>query len=51
MRLNDEMYVKLGVAPELIALANDVEDSLKERFLKIDEVAEYNQLQVLSAMQ
>ena len=32
MRLKDEMYMQLGVAPELITIANEVETSLNERF-------------------
>ena len=51
MNSKDNMYVELGVSPRLIALANDVEDGLKDRFTQIDEVAEYNQLKVLRAMQ
>ncbi|MBQ8814323.1 MAG: methionine gamma-lyase family protein [Lachnospiraceae bacterium] len=51
MNSKDNMYVSLGVSPRLVALANDVEESLKERFAQIDEVAEYNQLKVLRAMQ
>ncbi len=51
MRLQDELYVQMGVAPELIDLANEVEESLKERFAQMDDVAEYNQLKVLRAMQ
>lgn len=47
----DKLYGEMGISPELIALANEIEAGLKERFLQIDEVAEYNQLKVLKAMQ
>jgi cystathionine beta-lyase family protein involved in aluminum resistance len=51
MNRKDNMYMKMGIAPELVTLTNEIEDSLKERFAVIDEVAEYNQLKVLNAMQ
>ena len=51
MNRKDNMYMKMGIAPELVTLTNEIEDSLKERFALIDEVAEYNQLKVLNAMQ
>jgi len=51
MSLKDQIYVQMGVSSELIALANEVEESLKERFAQMDDVAEYNQLKVLRAMQ
>lgn len=48
---NSEMYSELGISKEVLAFSKDVLDSLKERFEKIDEVAEYNQLKVIKAMQ
>ncbi|MDE6209729.1 MAG: methionine gamma-lyase family protein [Lachnospiraceae bacterium] len=47
---NSEMYSELGISKEVLAFSKDVLDSLKERFEKIDEVAEYNQLKVIKAM-
>lgn len=47
----DEFYKKLGIDPKLINLSDKTEESLKERFRRIDRVAEYNQLKVLKAMQ
>ena len=45
------MYQKLGVSPEVLALASEVEAGLKDRFEEIDRTAEYNQGKVLYAMQ
>ncbi|MBO4410896.1 MAG: methionine gamma-lyase family protein [Lachnospiraceae bacterium] len=45
------MYTKLGLSDELIRLANEIEETLRDRFRAIDRVAEYNQLKVLVAMQ
>ena len=47
----DNIYGKLGISPEVEAFGNEVLKNLKERFEKIDEVAEYNQAKVLKAMQ
>lgn len=44
-------YTALGISPEVIALCSDIEQNLAQRFLAIDEVAEYNQLKILKAMQ
>lgn len=45
------MYTKLGLSEKVIALGKEIEDSLRDRFREIDEIAEYNQLKVLHAMQ
>lgn len=45
------LYQALGISPEVYAYGKEIEDSLKERFQKFDEVAEYNQMKVLLAMQ
>lgn len=47
----DGMYEQLGISREVLDYAADIEKSLKERFEKIDQVAEYNQLKVLKGMQ
>ncbi len=47
----DNMYEKLGISKKVLAYGKAVEESLKERFLEIDENAEYNQMKVISAMQ
>jgi len=41
----------MGIDSKLINLSRKIENDLKERFRHIDEVAEYNQLKVLKAMQ
>ena len=46
-----KMYEELGVSPELYEYAEGILDQLRPRFEKIDEVAEYNQMKVLKAMQ
>lgn len=46
-----QMYGTMGISPEVYEFGKTVEASLKERFDAIDEVAEYNQLKVLHAMQ
>lgn len=45
------MYGQLGISEKVVNFAKEVELSLKERFEAIDEVAEYNQMKVLKAMQ
>lgn len=47
----EEMYAQMGLSPEVIAFGEKIEKDLKERFEKIDETAEYNQMKVLKAMQ
>ncbi|MCH5269841.1 MAG: methionine gamma-lyase family protein [Lachnospiraceae bacterium] len=44
-------YAAMGISEEVYAYGERVESALKERFMAIDEVAEYNQLKVLAAMQ
>ncbi len=46
-----EIYKSLGISPEVYNYSIKIEGSLKERFAKIDEIAEYNQLKVIAAMQ
>ena len=45
------MYQKMGISNEVLDFSNGILAGLKERFDKIDEVAEYNQMKVLHAMQ
>ena len=47
----DTFYMEMGINPKLINLGNKIEAGLKERFSRIDGIAEYNQLKVLKAMQ
>lgn len=46
-----EIYKKLGISEAVFAFGEKIEKELKERFAQIDEVAEYNQLKVIHAMQ
>lgn len=46
-----EMYKDLKITDKVFAYCEQMEEKLKERFDKIDKVAEYNQLKVLQAMQ
>lgn len=46
-----EMYGQLGVSEKVLNFSKEIEASLKERFEAIDEIAEYNQLKVIKAMQ
>ena len=46
-----QMYQDLGISKEVYQFGRDIEQRLMERFKKIDETAEYNQLKVIHAMQ
>ena len=46
-----EMYKNFGIADAVSDFCLEVEASLKDRFEKLDKVAEYNQMKVLAAMQ
>ena len=47
----NEISAQMGLSPEVIAAGEEAIHALKDRFLKIDETAEANQLKVLRAMQ
>ena len=47
----EELYESLGISRKVLDFARPIEESLKERFLQISEIAEYNQLKVIKAMQ
>lgn len=47
----DSFYIELGIDPRFISLSMNIEADLIERFKHIDQIAEYNQLKVLKAMQ
>ncbi len=47
----ETMYEKLGISKEVFEFGRKIEEELKPRFQKMDEIAEYNQLKVLHAMQ
>lgn len=46
-----EQYRQFGISEEVYRFGETILDSLKQRFQQIDEVAEYNQLKVIRAMQ
>ena len=46
-----EMYLRMGISEEVYQYAQEVLSGLRDRFETIDQVAEYNQLKVLQAMQ
>lgn len=45
------IYNEIGISEKILKYCNEIEINLKERFQEIDEIAEYNQLKVLKAMQ
>lgn len=45
------IYKENGIDSNVFDYCNDIEKSLRDRFDKIDEVAEYNQMKVIHAMQ
>ena len=47
----ENMYQSMGISKEVYDFGNEILAGLKERFDAIDEVAEYNQMKVLNAMQ
>ena len=47
----ENIYKNMGISDEVFVYASKALDSLKDRFLKIDEIAEINQMKVLKAMQ
>lgn len=51
MENTEQLYRELGISGELYQYCDAILKRLEPRFQAIDEVAEYNQLKVLSAMQ
>ncbi len=45
-----EIYLSMGIKPDVYDYCEKILDSLKERFDKIDQMAELNQLKVLDAL-
>ena len=48
---NREMFESLGIAAEIYDFCETELRTLKDRFQEIDDIAEYNQLKVIKAMQ
>ncbi len=46
-----ESYKKLGISGEVLDFSKTILKELESRFAEIDEIAEYNQMKVLQAMQ
>ncbi len=46
-----KQYAQFGISEQIYSFGERILDSLKERFAQIDEIAEYNQLKVIRAMQ
>ena len=44
-------YEEMGISKKVQAFGTEIQQSLKERFVVFDEIAEYNQLKVIKAMQ
>ena len=51
MQTVEEVYESMGIAPSLYRMGEEILDKLKDRFRRIDETAQINQLKVLGAMQ
>ena len=49
--MNTKIYEELGISGQVYEFGQEILSGLEERFRKIDENAEYNQLKVLKAMQ
>lgn len=45
------IYNEMGIREIVLSFGKNIEKNLKDRFEKIDEIAEYNQLKVIKAMQ
>lgn len=48
---NYELYRQLGLSDQVLNYCSEIEASLTERFQELDDIAEYNQMKVLHAMQ
>ena len=49
MKELNELYAQMGISPAVYAYGEAALDRLRERFERIDRIAEYNQAKVLSA--
>ena len=47
----NSIYQTMGIDKKVLDYSMEIENNLKERFTKIDRIAEFNQLKVLKAMQ
>ncbi|MBR1670053.1 MAG: methionine gamma-lyase family protein [Butyrivibrio sp.] len=49
--MKTNIYKEMGISDEVFSFGDEILNSLKDRFQRIDETAEYNQMKVLKAMQ
>lgn len=47
----DNIYKQFDIDDDVFEFVKNTEDTLKDRFIKADEICEYNQLKVIKAMQ
>lgn len=45
------IYQSLGISEAVLSYGESILNELRERFIQIDNIAEYNQLKVIKAMQ
>ena len=50
-QLLSNMYEEMGISREVYDYGNKIWNSLQDRFAEIDEIAEFNQLKIVNAMQ
>lgn len=46
-----EMYLSAGIDEQVFSFCDNIQKELKERFNRIDEIAEFNQIKVIRAME
>lgn len=51
LKAKEALYKEMGIRGEVLEFGHTIERNLKERFDMIDQIAEYNQLKVIHAMQ
>ena len=49
--LIENKYIEMGISKEVYEFGKEIEQGLKERFDRIDQTTEYNQMKVIDAMQ
>ena len=49
--LIENKYIEMGISKEIYEFGKEIEQGLKERFDRIDQTTEYNQMKVIDAMQ
>ena len=48
--LIENKYIEMGISKEVYEFGKEIEQRLKERFDRIDQTTEYNQMKVIDAM-